>query len=128
MTLTPVTSTTRQITLLRRLVFLLPLLAFASFGCAKEEETKEQHLSHANEYLAAQQYDKAEKEYRDVLRLAPEDPEALRQLGAIYLDQGQILQAYPLLKKFSELQPDDPDSQLKLGLIFFSLGRYTEAR
>src|SRR5262245_19865778 len=110
------------------LVFVLPLLAFASFGCAKQEETAEQHLARANEYFAAQQYDKAEKEYRDVLRLAPDDPAALRQLGTIYLDQGQVLQAYPLFKKLSELQPDDPDSQLKLGLIFFSLGGSTEAR
>src|SRR5262249_8153849 len=117
MTLTPMTSATSHSTSprLRWLLFVLPLLAFASFGGAKEEETKEQHLSRANEYFAAQQYDKAEKEYRDVLRLAPEDPEALRQLGTIYLDQGQYLQAYPLLKKLSELQPDDPEPQLKLG-------------
>src|SRR5262245_13905965 len=112
MTPTRKLSAIRHTTLLRHttlprlwwLVFVLPLLAFASFGCAKEEETKEQHLSRANEYFTAQQYDKAEKEYRDVLRLAPDDPEALRQLSTIYLDQGQILQAYPLLKKFSELQ------------------------
>jgi Tfp pilus assembly protein PilF len=107
---------------------MLPLLAFASFGCAKQEETEEQHLSRANEYLAAEQYDKAEKEYRDVLRLAPEDPAALRQLGIIYLDQGQMLQAYPLLKKSAELQPDDPEIQLKLGLLFLAVGSYVEAR
>ena len=130
MTPTPMTSATGQITWprFRRLVFVLPLLAFASFGCAKEEENKEQHLSRANDYLAAEQYDKAEKEYRDVLRLVPDDPAALRQLSKIYLDQGQILQAYPLLKKFLELQPDDSEIQLKLGLIFLSLGGYAEAR
>ena len=82
-----------------RLAFALSLVAAASFGCAKEEESKEQRLSRANDYLAAQQYDKAEKEYREVLRLAPEDPAALRQLGSIYVDQGQSLQAYTLLKK-----------------------------
>ena len=65
--------------------------------------------------FAAEQYDKAEKEYREVLRLAPDDPAALRQLATIYLDQGQIVQAYPLLKKSAELQPDDPEIQLKLG-------------
>src|SRR5258707_15004406 len=106
----------------RRLLFMLPLLAFASFGCAKQEETKEQHLSRANEYLRAEQYDKAEKEYREVLRISPEDPAALRQLAVIYFDQGQLLQAYPLLKKSAELQPDDPDIQLKLGLLFLAVG------
>jgi tetratricopeptide (TPR) repeat protein len=112
----------------RHLAFVLPLVAIASFGCAKEEENKDQHLSRANDYLAAEQYDKAEKEYREVLRLAPEDPAALRQLGIIYLDQGQILQAYPLLKKSAELQPDDSDIQLKLGMLFSSLRDYAQAR
>jgi tetratricopeptide (TPR) repeat protein len=103
-------------------------VAAASFGCAKEEESKEQHLSRANDYLAAQQYDKAEKEYREVLRLAPEDPAALRQLGSIYVDQGQSLQAYTLLKKSSELQPDDPEIQLKFASVLLAAGSYTEAR
>ena len=113
---------------IRRLTLALPLAAIASFGCAKEQDSKEQHLSRANDYLAAQQYDKAEKEYRDVLRLAPEDPAALRQLGIIYVDQGQILQAYPLLKKSAELQPDDPEIQVKLAATFLSIGAYAEAR
>jgi tetratricopeptide (TPR) repeat protein len=102
----------------------------------KEEPTKDQILSRANEHLAAEQnehlatehYDKGEKEDREVLRLAPEDPTALRQLGIIYLDQGQILQAYPVLKKSEHLQPDDPEIRLRLGLIFLALGDYTQAR
>jgi tetratricopeptide (TPR) repeat protein len=112
----------------RQLAFVLPLLAIASFGCAKEEDSKEQRLSRANDYLAAEQYDKAEKEYREVLRLAPEDPAALRQLGIVYVSQGQLLQAYPLLKKSLELQPDDPEIQLKLGTILLSSGAYADAR
>ena len=130
MTPTPMTSASGQITWprFRRLVFVLPLLAFASFGCAKEAENKEQHLSRANDYLAAEQYDKAEKEYREVLRLAPEDSTALRQLGSIYVDQRQFLQAYPLLKKSSELQPDDPEIQLKLATVLLAVGSYAEAR
>src|SRR6267378_2115784 len=94
----PMTSQTVNTTQLRirQLVFAvsISMVAIASLGCAKEEESKEQHLSRANDYLAAEQYEKAEKEYRDVLRLAPEDPAALRQLGSIYVDQGQMLQAY----------------------------------
>ena len=101
---------------IRRLALALPLVAIASFGCTKEQDSKDQLLSRAKDSFAAGQYDKAEKEYRAVLRLAPEDPAALRQLGIIYLDQGQILQAYLALKKSSELQPDDPEIQLKLGL------------
>src|SRR5262249_13574821 len=61
-------------------------------------------------------------------RLAPEDPAAQRQLGVIYLNQGQLLQAYPLLKKAAELQPEDLELQLKLGTALLSGGEPGQAR
>src|SRR5262249_48478814 len=112
----------------RKLIFAFSLVAVVSAGCSKEEPTKDQLLSRAKDAFAAGQYDNAEKEYRAVLRLAPEDPAALRQLGIIYLDQGQNPQAYLALKKYSELRPDDPEVQLKLGLSSLALGDYTQAR
>jgi tetratricopeptide (TPR) repeat protein len=111
-----------------RLTFALSLLAIASSGCSKQQDTKEADLSRANDYFAAEQYDKAEKEYRDVLRLAPADPIAERQLGIIYYDQGQLPQAYSLLKKSAERQPDDLELQLKLGLTYLSARDYKQAR
>jgi tetratricopeptide (TPR) repeat protein len=111
-----------------RPLVLIPLMAVATSGCAKEQDTWQQHLSRANDYSAAQQWDKAEKEYREVLRLAPENPTALRQLGILYLDQGQTPQAFPLLKKVSELQPEDPEIQVKLGTLLLSGGSLDDAR
>src|SRR5215813_157841 len=110
------------------LIFGLCLAALTSAGCAKDEPTKEELLSRADAAFAAGQWDKAEMDYRKVLSRAPEDLAALRQLGIIYVDQGQIIQAYPLLKKGAELQPDDPEIQLKLGATFLSGRDYTQAR
>jgi tetratricopeptide (TPR) repeat protein len=105
------------------------LMAAASAGCSKDEESKETVLSRANGYLASAQYDKAEKEYREVLRLAPDDPAALRQLAILYKNQGQLPQAYSLLKKAAELQPDDADVQVKLGeTLLVQLGDAQAAR
>src|SRR5262245_10687993 len=112
----------------RQLIFALALVAVASAGCAKNEPTKDELLSQAKDAFAANQYDKAEKAYRDVLRLAPDDPVALRQLGFIYYDQGQIPQAYSLLKKAAELQPEDLELQLKLGTTLLSGGQQAQAR
>src|SRR5262245_5453172 len=112
----------------KRLIFALCLTAIANVGCSKDEPTKDELLSRADAAFAAGQYDKAEMDYRKVLSRASEDLTALRQLGIIYVDQGQIMQAYPLLKKGAELQPDDPEIQLKLGLIYLAGLDYTEAR
>ena len=54
--------------------------------------------------------------------MAPDDPIALRQLAILYRDQGQLPQAYPLLRKAAEQQPDDADVQLKLGEDFVGAG------
>src|SRR5215472_3723965 len=110
------------------LIFALCLTAVMSAGCSKDQPTKDELLSRAEAAFAAGQWDKAEMDYRKVLSRAPEDLAALRQLGIIYVDQGQITQAYPLLKKGAELQPDDPEIQLKLGLIYLAGRDYTQAR
>src|SRR5262245_4710649 len=115
----------------RSLIFALSLVALASSGCSEaptKNPTKDQILSRANDALAAEQYVKAEKDYREVLRLAPKDPVALRQLGIIHLDQDQYVQAYLLLKQATELQPDDPELQLKLGQAALAFGWLTQAR
>src|SRR5262249_3369547 len=111
-----------------RLIFALCLAGGANAGCSKDDPTKEELLSRADAAFAAGQWDKAEMDYRKVLSRAPEDLAALRQLGIIYVDQGQIMQAYPLLKKGAELQPDDPEIQLKLGLIYLAGRDYTQVR
>src|SRR5262249_28483757 len=127
--MTPLPVTPNHATIGRRgarLLFALCLAALAS--CSKTEPTEDELVSRADAAFAAGQWDKAETDYRKVLSVAPEDPAALRQLGVIYLDQGQIVQAYPLLKKSADLQPDDPEIQLKLGLISLAAGNYRQAR
>jgi len=104
-----------------------------SFSCSKEpankeQVTKDQILSRAHDALGAGQYIKAEKDYREVLRLNPNEPAALSQLGGLYLEQGQMLQAYPLLKQATDLNPEDVELQLKLGEAALSLRQLADAR
>jgi tetratricopeptide (TPR) repeat protein len=126
----PMTSVIRDLTpsRFRQSFFMLLLLAISTAGCSKGEPTKEELLSRAEAAFAAGQWDKAEMDYRKVLSQAPEDQAALRRLGIIYLDQGQIVQAYPLLKKLVDLQPDDPEVQLKLATVYLSGRDFRQAR
>src|SRR5262249_21332743 len=112
----------------RRLIFALSLAAVMSAGCSNAEPTKDELLYRADPAFAGGQWDKAEMDYRKVLGGAPEDQAALRQLGIIYVDQGQVVQAYPLLKKLVDLQPDDLEVQLKLATIYLSARDFRQAR
>ena len=111
-----------------RSALALSIAALAIAGCSEKAPTKDQILSRADEAFAAQRYSQAEKDYREVLRLAADDPVAMRRLAILYYDQGQIAQAYPLLKKYAGLQPDDPEMQVKFGLAVFATGDYVQAR
>jgi tetratricopeptide (TPR) repeat protein len=109
-------------------VFALGTIAIASAACSKNQPTKDELLSRANDFLAAGQYDKAEAEYRNVLRTAPADPVANGRLGILYYDQGELVQAFPLLTKAAELRPEDPQVQLKMGQAYLSVQDFPHAR
>jgi tetratricopeptide (TPR) repeat protein len=110
------------------IVATLCSLAVASAGCSKHEPTTDELLTRADEALAADQLQTAEKGYRDALTRIPNDPVALGKLGVLYYDQGQFPQAYPLLKQASELQSDNVQVQLDLGNIFTLFGQSAQAR
>ena len=114
----------------RRSVFALGLVALTGSGCSKQEarEDKAEYLSRANDYFAAEQYEKAEAEYRNVLRIDPAHPAALRQLGILYHGQGQLLRALALLKRSAELEPENVEVRLRLAQTYLSLGGLKEGR
>jgi len=109
----------------------LGLLAVTTAACSQDEQTKDQRLSRANNYFLAEQYEKAEAEYRNVLRATPTDraePMAVGRLGIIYFEEGRLRKGFPLLKKAAEVQPDNLEVQVKLGLAYLSGQAYKEAR
>ena len=97
-------------------------------GCSNQADSPEQHLTKANAALEKDQLTEAEKEYREVLRLTPNDPVAQRQLAVIYLDQGQLLQAFPLLRRAAQANPNNLDLQIKLVRADLSARQFQAAR
>src|SRR5689334_5489230 len=98
----------------------IAVVATVAACSSKQDDSKEAHLKRAAEYLTAGQYYKAEQEYRQVLRNDPADSAAQQQLAVIYYEQGQLRQAFPLLKKSAEQHPENLDIQLNLALIYFA--------
>jgi tetratricopeptide (TPR) repeat protein len=103
------------------------LLAVAGTGCSAKAK-KIYHLQRANKFLAANDYDRAEIEFLNVLHNDPLNAEAIGKLGNIYFDEGRIQHAAPYLAKGSELATNDLTLRLKLGFIYSAVGKTANAR
>jgi len=102
------------------------LVAVAGAGCSAKAK-KAYHLSRAEHYYAAGQFDSAEIEYLNVLHLDSQNAEAFSRLGLIYYDEGRLQRALIFLAKASQLAPDNLELRLKLGFIESSAGQTTNA-
>src|SRR6516165_6817629 len=109
------------------LVILSLLIPLAAGGCSKAPESKEALLARADAHFTAERYSEAEREYRAVLQWPPADPIAVRRLAVIYHEQGQLPQAYPLLKAAADFYPDDTEVQLDLAITSLAVGQAEEA-
>ena len=115
---------------LRRLVAvaLIALVAiFTGGGCTKEAK-KSRHLARAEGYFAAGDYNKAEVEYLNVLRLDVTSTNAISHLGKIYFEDGDVKRAYMFLNREKELAPKELESRVRLGLVYLSVNMSKEAR
>lgn len=106
---------------------LLLALLLGLTGCSKEAR-KEKHLQKANRFYTAEQYDKAEVEFVNVLRLDPGNPQAIRTLAFIYQSRGNLARAYPFLNKAKQILPNDLEVRVRLGLVHVAAGETAKAR
>ncbi len=103
------------------------LMAALLTGCSAEAKRK-RHLARAESYFQKGEYQKAEIEYLNVMRLGPLEPLVVVRLGTIYDEQGRPADAFPLLKKAKELSPDNLDVRYRLGTVLISFRQPNEAR
>src|SRR5713226_2699474 len=111
---------------------LQALLVFGSIallgcGCTKADRMA-RHLERANGYFEGGQYQAAEIEYLNVVRLDAQSPLANRRLGAIYYDQGRYQAALLFLQRAKELAPDALDTRTRLAAIISAAGQPAQAR
>lgn len=92
-------------------------------GCSKTSKL-ERHISRADGYFAEADYAKAEIEYRNALRLSPSNTYAMGRIGTIFLEVGQIPQAFMALARVSQLEPTNLSLRVKFGQVCLA-GRLT---
>ncbi len=85
---------------MRNIIFSLALLILAACGA---DETSEQYLSKAKDYIKESEYPSAKIELQNALKLDGASAEARWLLGKIYLDTGDILAAEKELQRAQDL-------------------------
>lgn len=103
---------------------IVALLFSACTPAAKEAR----HFDRGERFFKAGEYDAAKIEYLNVLKQDPENAVAYQQIGIIWLEQGDDLQAVRFLSKAEELAPASVVTHAKLGTAFLSLGDTRVAR
>jgi predicted Zn-dependent protease len=71
---------------------------------------------------------RAERHYREGLKLQPDDPELNAGLGVLLLIADRVTEATPWLEAYHRLQPANPQAALFLGQAYARTGQITEAR
>jgi tetratricopeptide (TPR) repeat protein len=105
----------------------IAILAIICGGCSKHAKMA-RHLERADRYYADGDYDKADIEYINVLRLDPRSARAFGRIGIMSLEQGRVARAYRPLIRACELDTNNVEFHEKLGLFYLSAGKVKEAR
>ncbi|GAB1581243.1 tetratricopeptide repeat protein [Phyllobacterium phragmitis] len=79
-------------------------------------------------YERLKEWDKAEPNFREALKLFPDQPQVLNYLGYSWVDMNMNLdEALDMIRKAVELRPQDGYIVDSLGWAYYRLGRYDEA-
>jgi tetratricopeptide (TPR) repeat protein len=74
------------------------------------------------------EYDEAEKYFRKVLSMSPNDPEAMNYLGYMWADRGvKLEESRQLIEKALKLDPDNPAYLDSEAWVLYKLKKYKEA-
>jgi tetratricopeptide (TPR) repeat protein len=103
------------------------LIGVLGSGCSKATRAA-RYIEKANGYFEAGQFEKAEIEYLNALRLDAGNALVIRRLGAIYFDQGRLRPAFTFLKKAKDINPEDLDNRAKLAAVLNSVGQREKGR
>jgi len=108
-------------------LIVLLLVAITGAGCTAKVKAS-YHLRRANNYFNAGQYDKADIEYKNVLRNNQQDAQAWGRLGIIYFEEGRLGEAAQILARAQQLATNNLEVRLKLGTIYLQAGKLKEAQ
>ena len=110
-----------------RALLLVGVALLLAMGCSRDAK-RAKYLKQAEAHFQAGDYDRAEIEYLNLLRIEQTNGVALRNLGLMAFEQGRALRAYGLLSEARKVSPEDLEVRLRLAQVLLSGGKPKEAR
>jgi len=96
---------------------------------AKEKEmSMKHHFSQGRMYMEKRDFEGALVSIQEVLRISPDEPVALFNLGIIYDRLDRLEEAESTLRRAVEVSPDYVQAYLQMGLVRERLRKFAEAR
>ena len=97
------------------LTSILAVLAVASSGCNRSPEAiKNKHLAQGKRLLAKSDYNRAVLEFKNAVKVAPQDAESYYQLGLALAGAGDPQSAVYAYQRATELNPKHAGAQIQL--------------
>ena len=106
--------------------WFLALIVLLILGCGRKADTPESHLARAKDYKAAANYSAAIIELKNALQAAPNNVEARRMLGTLYLDIGDGASADKELRHAVELGVPEDTLRVELARAQLYQGKFDE--
>lgn len=82
----------------------------------------------AQQLFNEKNYEEAEKTYRDIVEMLPDNYFVLSNLGAVQIEAGKLSAAEIALGKAIAISPDDSFAHTHLGIAYSRQGRFDDAR
>jgi len=85
------------------------------------------HFNMGSIYIKVKNYENAKKEFLSVIKIEPENTDAIFNLGRIYKILKEFENAEKSFKKFIELKPEDVSPHIELGELYAEMKDYESA-
>jgi putative PEP-CTERM system TPR-repeat lipoprotein len=116
----------KQLKFSNTIYWILALIVLLMLGCSREADTPESHLARAKDYKKAANFPAAIIELKNVLQGAPDNADARRLLGTLYLDIGDGASADKELRRAVELGVPEDTLRVELARAQLYQGKFDE--
>lgn len=110
-----------------KLILVTFILLALAMGCSNDQDKKLSHFNKGNQYFEAQEYKKAEIEFKNAIQIDSQYTEALVKLGDTMMKLGQGRQAFSTYSQVEKISPDNIAALTNLAKLYFLGKKVDEA-